>query len=257
LFLIAVLLSIFMDYILTLKAAFKNYLANFSTVLGFGLLLVFVFLFLQFSNTFISSGSIFVYYNLQQATLISTVLLLFSGIIFLFFYSIFVSLMIFAIRNHLSQVKLHYYLTQKIRKFAVKHFIFSVLLTLFAYLFVFLGNYLNIPTIAIFFVLFLVFSSVIFVPQSLVVDEGSIKASIINNFEFISKNFASFALVLISGIILMIFLVLIEFAVDNFLFIGNILSLLLMFFFLIPFMEALKTQIYLKKFALIVENTSG
>lgn len=240
-----------MGFSLALRMAFRHYLQNFSTVLGFGLLLVFVFLFAQFSGVFISSGSVFVSYSVFGGNLFFLLAMFLSVLVFLFFYSVFVCLMVFAVRNHLSKVKLNYYLTQKIRKFAVKYFVFSVVFSVVAFLLVLLSNIFNLPGFLVFFVLFAGFSFLSFVPQSVVVDENSIFGSIVNNFEFISKNFSGFVFILLVGMFLVFLLVLAEFLFATLLFAGNIFSLLLALFFVVPFMEVLKTHFYMKKFSLI------
>ena len=240
-----------MDLLGVSTRALRGHFENLSTVLGFGLLLFFVFFFLQFSNFFASSGSVFVFYNFPDTSFFSFAMLVLSVSVFLFFYSIFACLMVFAVRNSLSRVKVQYYLAEKIRKFAFKFFIFSFALSLLSFLLVFVSNFLGIPSFVPFFVLFLVFCSLQFVLQAIVIDEASIAHSVFNNFEFVSKNFDGLLLVAFFGVVLVIAVALVEFVFDYVFFAGNIFSFLLTFFFVIPFIESLKTEIYMKKFTII------
>ena len=240
-----------MPVLVSFGRSVKNYLENLPTVLGFGLLLFFVFFFMQFSNFFVSSGSVFVFYSLPDSSPVSLGFVALSVGVFLFFYSVFVTLMVFAVRNNLSRVKLQYYLAEKIQKFAFKYFVFLFLLSLFSFLLASAFSAIGIPLGIAFFLLFFVYSALMFVPQVIVVDESSLVDSLKNNLEFASKNFSSVAFVVIIGIALVFALSLIEFVFDYLFFVGNIFSFILAFFFLIPFIETLKTEIYMKKFTLI------
>lgn len=236
-----------MDFALGLK----SYIRNFPTALGFALLLVFVLPFSWLSNSFISSGTVLVGYGFLRAPLLNWVLLLVLVLVFLFFYSLLVCLMVLAVRRDLSKMKTHYYLSEKIHKFAMKYFRFLAVFTVFAAIVFSVLVDLGVPVALLNLFLMLFAASFLFLPQTIVVDEESLRASVLSNWEFIAKNFISFLMVFFFGVAMLSLLQLAEFAVDYVFFGGNFLSLLFALVFLVPFLEVMKTQIYMNRFSLI------
>ncbi len=236
-----------------LSEALKHYKNNFLTSIAFALLLVFVLLFAQFTNCFVSSGSIFLDYSLIKSNVVDFLLLIFSILVFLFFYSIFIALIIFAVRKDLSKLKIHYYLTEKIQKFALKLFIFFFIF--FLILFLISASLINfgVPILAINAIFFLVSIAFLFLPQAIVIDEDSLPSSVSSNFEFILKHFNSFLLVLVTGAVLLAILPLVEFLFDYLFFVGRFVSLLISLIFIVPYLEVLKTILYMHKFELVKE----
>ncbi|AJF60706.1 MAG: hypothetical protein QT03_C0001G1226 [archaeon GW2011_AR10] len=229
----------------------KHYSDNFITVLGFAMLLVFVLLFLQLPSNFLSSGSIMLEFSILSENLLESAVLLLSVIVFLLIYSAFVALIVFAVRKDFGKVKLYYYLNEKVYSFAKRYFLFN--LGFSAALFVLLSAfvYLSAPEALTAFVLFVVAALFIFVPQSIVVDEGSIEASILNNFEFIGQNKKYFFLVLAAGIVLVALINLAEFFIDSLFFVGSFITIALSLIVVVPLMEILKTELYTRKFELV------
>lgn len=234
-----------------IKRSLQLYLSNFITALGFALLLIFVLPLMQLPLTFISSGSIFLNYDFVKAPSITSLILIAVSLIFLFFYSVLISLIIFAVRNDLSRVKLNYYLKEKIQKFSMKIFYFYIFLGLTSVLLYALLTGIGTPQILIALLLFIITSLLAFVPQSIVIDETGVNYAMANNFEFIQKKPSHLLFVIASGIVLTFMLVLVEFFLDSTLLIGNFLSLLIFMVFVIPFLEVLKSKIYMEKFELV------
>lgn len=234
-----------------IKRSIQLYLSNFITALGFALLLIFVLPLMQLPLTFISSGSIFLNYDFVNNPSFRSILLIAVSLLFMFFYSVLVSLMIFAVRNDLSRVKLNYYLKEKIQKFSFKIFYFYIFLALMAVLLNALLTGLGIPQTGIAAVLFIITASLAFVPQSIVIDETSVNYAIANNLEFIQKKPMQLLTVIAAGIAITLVLVLVEFFLDRTLLIGNFLSLLIFMVFVIPFLEVMKSKLYMGKFELV------
>ena len=92
---------------------------------------------------------------------------------------------------------------------------------------------------------------VLFVPQAIVIDEDDILNSFYNNFEFIAKNFSSFVYVIITAIVLLAIVQLIEFLLDISLGIGSFVSIVIALVFIVPYLEILKTYLYMLKYNLI------
>lgn len=242
--------------------AFREYIANFRVALAFGLLLLFVPVlmldFFQSQNLFFSSGSFFVEYKVVSPDILLAELLV--AVVFLVFFSFFVSLMVFGIRKDLSKVRVEYYLSEMVQKFTVKIFLFFLLysITLFALGF-FLVLVLEPGTGALLASLVLLVVSLffLFVPQAIVVDEVGVFDAVKESLDFVSKNVHSFFTVIVVGSVLLAIILLLEFALDFFvleLLPGRFVSAFLLFVFLVPFLEALKTYLYMFKFDLVKKS---
>ncbi|MDD5162967.1 MAG: hypothetical protein PHD95_02050 [Candidatus ainarchaeum sp.] len=234
-----------------LAHAFSEYLANFKTALVFVLLLVFAPVAFLLGNFFIGSGTIFLDYSLSYANPSQLLLALAFAVVYVLLYSFFVSIIIFSVRKDLSTLHFNYYLSEMIRKFTFKIFWFN--LGFFLILF-FLGSalfYLHVPALAIAIILFLASISVLFVPQAIVVDEESIPNALYNNFDFFRANFSSFVYVLVTAIILLLIAQLIEFAVGLLVPIGAYVSIVISLIFIVPYLEIMKTYLYMLRYDLI------
>lgn len=245
-----------------LRNAFREYAANFRVALAFGLLLLFVPIFLldffQSNNLFFSSGSFFAEYKVVSPTVLLVELLL--CVFFLVFFSFFVSLIVFGVRKDLSKVRVEYYLSEMVQKFTVKIFLFFLLysMALFAIGF-FLVAVLEPESGALVASLVLLIVSIffLFVPQAIVVDEVGVMDAVRESLDFISKNVHSFFTVIVVGSALLAVILLLEFALD-FLMLrflpGRFVSVFLMFVFLVPFLEVLKTYLYMFKYDLVKKS---
>ena len=129
---------------MVLRLALKDYLENFKLNLLFGVLLIFSFIAL-FENIFIGSGSIFLEYNLFSVDLVILGVELLSIIVFLVFYSLFLSFLIFNVRNKLNQVRMNYYLKEKLHKFGFSLALFFSLYFLFFFFLYSLLVFLSLP----------------------------------------------------------------------------------------------------------------
>lgn len=236
-----------------LEGILRNYMRNLKVSLLFGLLLIFVSFFSIFQNTAFTSGTVFVEYNALQNPLSFAIELLII-LAYLVFFSLFISLIVLAVRKELSKVRIEYYLTEMVQKFTLKIFwfylIFSVASIVLASAFISAG----IPPILINLILMVVWAAFMFMPQAIVIDERPLIESVEENFYFINKNPRSFALAFVAGLVFVTLLPLIEYALDLMtpgLFIGRFVSLFLFLVFVIPFHETLKTYLYMLKFDLI------
>jgi hypothetical protein len=197
------------------------------------------------------SGTIFLDYNFSLANPSQLLLALAFAVVYVLLYSFFISIIIFSVRKDLSTLHFNYYLTEMIRKFTFKIFWFNLIFFLVLF---FLGSALfslHIPALIIAVILFLISISVLFVPQAIVVDEENILNAVYNNFDFFRTNFSSFAYILVTAIVLLVIAQLIEFAVDLFVPIGAYVSIVLSLVFIVPYLEVLKTYLYMLKYDLI------
>lgn len=233
------------------RQSFASYLENITTALGFALLLVFVFPLSWISSTMVGSGTVLLDYGFMRQHPLVLLGLFALVMAFLFFYSLLVSLMVFAVRNDLSHVKMHLYLKEKVDKFAVKYFVllaaFTVLTAVMAALLVDFG----IPIAAVNFLLLVFSASLLFLPQSIVVDEESLLSSVLTNWDYIARNPAHFLIIMAFGSVSLLLLQVMEFFIDYFIGGGGFFSLLVALVFLVPFIEALKTYIYMNRFGIM------
>ena len=117
-----------------LAEAWREYRHNFKTGLAFLLLLVFVLPFLYLHGFYFSSGSVFADYDFAKLGVAELVVSLLALLAFLFAYSVFLTLTVFAVRKRYSAVKVHYFLSEQIHKFAFKVFAYLVIVLAAAWL---------------------------------------------------------------------------------------------------------------------------
>jgi len=228
-----------------------SYRKNLPTAFAFALLLVFVLPFVLLSNAFISSGTVLIDYGFLNELNFDLVLLLIFTLLFLYFYSLFVCLMVFVVRKDLSHIKMSYYLNEKIQKFAFKYFRFLAIFTILAAVIssILIGQGVSIEIINI--ILFIFSISFLFLAQTIVVDEESLRSSILANWDFILKDIPTFLYIIVLGIVSVFLLQLIEFVIDYFFLVGNFVSLIIALIVLVPFLEVVKTRVYMHRFEII------
>ena len=244
---------------MVLAKAFNEYVANIKVALLFALLLLFVPVFIMpffGSGIFLSSGTLFLEYELSQYSVIQILL----AIIFLAPFSFFVSLVVFGVRRDLSKVKVEFYLDEMIKKFSFRLFLFYSLLFL-----LFFGVSLAVSTASAYAVFIAYIAMLIigllflFVPQALVVDEVTLRNALLESVSFVKRNPKSAFIVLFVGSALLAIVALIEYLLDLFfieLFVGEFVALLMVLIFVVPFIEVLKTYLYMLKFHLIKKSES-
>lgn len=238
-------------FFVVLARAWQEYLANIKIAMAFVLLGVFVFFFVLFSNAFVSSGSVFFEYSLLKSGLLNSVFEIAIMLVYLLFFSLFLSVLIFAVRHDLNEVRMQHYLVEKLPKFVFTNFLFLLLFAMLAIAVSVLLLSVGVHVAIIAFVLLLVSIVFMFVPQSIVVDEERITNAVLNAVQFFFSNIRLSLAVLVISAALLFFIPLIEIGFDQFSFAGRFVSLLLVLVFVLPFIETLKTVAYLTKFELI------
>jgi len=235
--------------------ALEHFVKNFKACLSYGILLVFVFLFLLLPNTQVSAGTMIFDYSLAANPLVlvlEAILLL----AFIMFYSIFTTLVIFGVRKEMSAVKISYYLREMLQRFAWQVFGFYALLSFSFILIALVGIQLAILVHpALFYaanaVMFLIAISLVFVPQAIVIDETDVAQGLANNFAFIKHNPGAFVLVFLTGAILLGLVPLLEYAADTFFYAGRFVALVVTLLLIVPFLEIIKSHEYMERFELV------
>ncbi len=229
----------------------QQYQHNLKLSLSFAILLVFVFFFLRFGNMALFNGTVFFDYSFSPLAWEVAIAEGLAGMVFIAMYSILLTLLLLAVRNDLSHIKVRYYLREMVQKFFFTMFVYFVLLSAVFIGLVLLGTALGIPILWINLVLLILSLSLVFVPQSLVIDEKPIWESIKNNWYVIGKHPQDFLLVVVLATVMVGVLPLVEALIDSFVYAGRYITVLLMFVVVIPFIEILKTILYMNRFELV------
>jgi hypothetical protein len=230
---------------------FRQYKENLKLSLSFSILLVFIFFFLRFSNIALLNGTLFFDYSFAPLGLEVVAAEMLAGLVFIAMYSILLTLLLLAVRNDLSHIKVRFYLREMVQRFFVTVFLYFVLLSVLFVALVTIGVWFNLPLIWVNVILLILSLSLIFVPQSLVIDEKPILESIQNNWYVIRSHPLDFLLVVVLSMVAVGVLPLIEAAIDSFVYAGRYITVLLMFVVIIPFIEILKTILYMNRFELV------
>lgn len=237
-----------------LESSWAQYKANFKTALVFALLLVFVPVFAFFQNMYISSGSIFLDYGLlflDPVALLAEAVLI---VLFLVFYSFFVSIIVFSVRKNLSKLKLNFYLREMLQKFTLRIFVFYALYCLLLFLLSLGLLYLGLHMFFVGLMILVISFVLMFVPQAVVVDEEGLRHAVSTNFEFLFHHPRAFFVVLVVGALLLALLQLLEFGLSHFSLLASYFSLFLNLVFILPFVEVMKTYLYMMRFDIIKQH---
>ncbi len=230
----------------------EEYIANYRIALGFGILLVFVVFFLQFSGLYASSGSIFLEYNLSGQGFLALLPEIGAILIYLAMFSTFITLLIFAVKNDLSVTKRLYYFTEKMQKFGFRIFIFYLIMIAVLYALGLLLIASGASTIIATLILLVISLPFIFVAQAIIVEECSLRNAVLYNFEFISENVDTTFYVIVISSALLAALQIAEFYFDSFALSGKFVSLAIMLILIIPLIEITKTSAYImQKFTIV------
>ncbi len=232
-----------------LKRALEEYLSNFKVMLSFGVLFVFLPLFVLFSQFFFSSGSTFLSINTSLLAAIGLVI----ALIFLYIFSFFVSLTVYAVHRDIQTLNLDTYWNTLFKDAALKIFFLYLVFSMIFYAITAIGFTFNLALIAM--LINLVLGLVImFAPQSIVLDEASIGESIRRSIEFWMENFVlSLAIFVITSVLLFV-IIYIELFLELMNLPGIMVSFFLTLVFLVPFIEQTKSYAYLMRNALLKSN---
>ena len=236
-----------------LSNSFKLYQENFKVALLFSVLIIFASILSYFFNMTFTSAAVFWNYSLayEPILLLGEVIAL---LLFLFAYSFLLCLLVLLVQRELGYFDFEFTFYNLLDKFVKKVFwffvIYTLLMALIGYLVISFSLNISIATL----LKFLISLAFLFVPQSLIVDKRNYSQAIEDSIKFIAINPSLTLLVLIVGSFIVAVLLLIEFLIDLItpgIFAGRVISFLILSFFLVPFLEILKTYVYMLKFNLI------
>ncbi len=232
-----------MDLELSLKKYFENY------KLAFSYSILFIFL-LFVIDPFISifGGALNISYTLVNAFFVDIIILLFTTFIFMFIYSLIQSVLIYKIGKDYNfsetvpfrKIKNYFY---KLLKFNFSFFILIFLISTILYDL----NLLNNIIVQVIFLLIAIF--LWFVPQIIILENETISKSILLSIKYFKRNWFHFITLFVCAFILILITNLLDVLIPGVA--GIIISTGFLIIFVIPYIEILKTEIYLNKYNLL------
>ena len=215
---------------LILKRSIDEYLVNLKVIFSFGILLAFLFLFVFFEQFFLASGTAFLSYDFSVFSIIGIVL----GLIFLYVFSFFVTLTVYSVKRDVQRMDFDTYWSVLMKKAAAKIFIFYLILAIVLYIISSIGLFFGATLISM-IVSFVITMLLMYVPQSVVLDEAKITPAIIKSIEFWLANPLTSILIIIIGSILIFISMIIEFGLELFAFPGVGVSFIILLIGIVPF----------------------
>ncbi len=231
---------------IVLARSLVEYRNNLKVMLSFGMLFIFVILFLFFQQFFLSSGTVFLIFNESILSILGLIL----GLVFLYFLSFFISLTIYSIKRDVQHMNFDGYWNELMKKSAVKIFLMYFFTSIIVYVLSIIGLYFSISLLTA-IVSFVIVALVMYVPQSVILDGADLKQAIEESVSFWKNNFLLSVLIILIGSALMFVIVLLEFLLELVLLPGIFLSFILVLVFLVPFIEQMKSYAFVLKFDLI------
>lgn len=232
----------------------KQYLKNFKAGIAFLVLLFFApfLLFLQ-NTTFFSTGSFFLYFDLKNAGIASIALTVLLGLFEVVVYSVLVTILVMSVKQKILG-RQPGFVRDKIKKFSFHLTVFYFLFLAIIYVAGAIFYFLQLPLWVFVLTGFLASLAFFYVPQSIIVDEYSLRHALEASFDFCMEKKKDVFTPLLIGALATILAVLFEFVLDTAfveLLPGRILSLVIVLGFVVPYTEILKTYFYMKKNALL------
>jgi len=229
-----------------LKRAIEEYVSNFKVMLSFGVLFLFLPLFLLFQQFFLGSGTVFLSFNTSLLGVIGLII----ALVFLYIFSFFVSLTVYSVHRDVQTINFDTYWNALFKDAALKIFFLYLVFAILFYAISSLGLIFGFVFVAL--VINLILSLVImFAPQSIVLNGSSIGEGIQRSIEFwFESPLVALAIFVLASILLFV-IILIELALDLAGLPGVIASFLLILVFLVPFIEQTKSYAYLLRVDLL------
>lgn len=226
--------------------AIEEYKSNLKVMLSFGILFIFLILFIYFEQFFLSTGTVLFDYNIN----IFSIFVFILSLLFLYVFSFFISLTVYSVKRDVQKVVFDDYWKSSLKKASLKIFLFYILISILTFILFQIGFFfqnLIFPMLLV----FIIFSLLMYVPQSIILDEKNLLDAIFESIKFWILNFKiSFSILFIASIIIFIFS-LIEILFEFFGLPGIIITFILTFIFLVPFIEQAKSYAFVLKFNLI------
>ena len=225
-----------------LKESIIYYLKYFYINIGFGISMFFSFLLISLNFSLFSGQLSYSFTSLNLDFLFALIALIFSAVI----YSFFTTILVFLVRKNLQQGYSRTYVLEVLKERYLAVLLFNFLQYLVLFLFYVIFKAINF-TIILPFIYIITLLFLFFVNQSIIIEEYSFVNSIRLNYEFIKNNkFYTFLILLIMFILYFILILL-----TYYFSFGFIISFIIINIVFVPFLEILKTVVYMTKFKIL------
>ena len=229
-----------------IPVAFKKYLSNIKLVFATSLLLIFT-LFLVNPLFSLAGGSLNVTYDLLDQDPIIILLTVVAFIAIVFAYSLLQALVVYKVQREYGFDKKNSLEIKRpfleLLKFNVSFFLLLYISLCFLFDFGLLNNiFINLGLLVITALFW-------FIPQIIVMEKQSAEYALVLNLNYIKKNWISFVYLFVTVFILTLLTYIIDVMFG--VFAGPIIATVFFVVFVIPFIEILKTEVYLDKYNLL------
>ncbi len=231
---------------LDINIALKKYMQNIKLVFATSLLLIFT-LFLVNPLFSISGGSLNITYNLLNQDALIIILTLIAFVAIIFAYSLLQAIIVYRVEREYDFESKY---SKELRRPFIELFKFNVSFYLLLYLALcFLFDFGLLNNIFINIVLLVITILFWFIPQIIVMEKQSAEYALVINLNYIRKNWIYFVYLFLTVFILLLITYIIDVLFG--VFAGPIIATAFFVMFVIPFIEILKTEVYLDKYHLL------
>jgi hypothetical protein len=242
-----------MSFSEVLNHTFSAYKKNFKLIMFFSFPFAIVYLLSALLPNFISLSGIFLRYGSIQSDLAfwDAVVIVAPFLISLAFFSFALVAINLVIKSQRTLKKLTFYENEKIESNTIK--MFTVFLGVFVILLLlnlFLYDYQLTSSFGLLFS-FLLSTAIVFVPQALVIDDLGMMPSIYMSIGVIFRRFTYFIYFLVIASFLIILNTMLFLELGSALPYARYFAVLVNALVILPFLEVLKTQIYLSKYTVL------
>lgn len=229
-----------------LNVAFKKYLTNIKLVFATSLLLIFT-LFLVNPLFSLSGGSLNLTYDLLNQDPLIILLTLVAFVAIVFAYTLLQTIVVYKIGRE-------YDFENKNSREIKKPFLELIKFNISFYLLLFIGlcvlfDFGLVNNLFVNIVLFIITILFWFIPQIIIMEKQSAEHSIVLSLNYIKKRPVYFVYLFVSVFILLLLTYIIDIVFGAFA--GPIIAVVFFVMFVIPFIEILKTEVYLDKYDLL------
>jgi hypothetical protein len=229
-----------------IAVAFKKYLKNIKLVFATTLLLIFT-LFLVSPLFSLSSGSLNLTYDLLNQDPLIIILTLVAFIAIVFAYTLLQTIIVYKMGREYNFENKY---SREIKKPFIELLKFNVSFFLLIYIalcFLFDVGFVNNLFVNI--ILLIITLLFWFIPQIIIMEKQSAEYALVLNINYIKKKWVFFIYLFLTAFILMLLTYIIDVLFGGL--VGPIISMLFFVMFVIPFIEILKTEVYLNKYDLL------
>ncbi len=226
---------------------FRKYFENYKIILSLSVLFLFL-LFLINPIFSVFGGNLNISYNILDQVPGDIILTIISCLVIIFVYSLIQTVLIYRIgsdykisdRVQARDIKSHFI---KLTKFNWVFFLLMYGISVVLY------NLFLLNNIIISLVLLIITLMLWFVPQVIIMEKESIGASIIISTKYWKRNWFFMISLFVAAFLLMFITYIIDIAFGSI--VGPIISIFVFVIFIIPYIEILKTEVYLNKYRLL------